>query len=102
MLKLRVLLLQCKHVDALRRRFSDVLINISANRGTMKMRMGEMSSLKFSESVDTRLDPELSAILEKVRLRTDFNILYRTDLNNTAGNTGPSSQAFRTDHGYYM
>ncbi len=48
-LKLRALLQQYKHVDALRRRFSDVLINISA----AKMRMDEMSSSEFSESADT-------------------------------------------------
>ncbi len=64
------------------------------------MRMGEMSSSEFSESVDTRLDTQLSAVLEEMRLCTDFNTLYRTELNNTDGHTGSSSQAFRTDHGY--
>ncbi len=53
------------------------------------MRMGEMSSSEFSESVDTRLDPQLSAVLEEMRLRTGFNTLYRTYLNNTASHTGP-------------
>jgi hypothetical protein len=66
------------------------------------MRMNEMSSSEFSESVDTRLDPQHSAVLEEMRLRTDFNTLYRTDLNNAADNTGTSSQAFWKDHGYYI
>ncbi len=66
------------------------------------MKMGEMGSSEFSESVDTLLDPQLSAVLEEMRLSTDFNTLYHTDLNNTAGHTGSSSQGFRTDHGYYI
>jgi hypothetical protein len=52
------------------------------------MRRDEMSSWEFSESVDTRLDPQLSAVLEEMRLHKDINTLYRTDLNNTAGHTG--------------
>ncbi len=64
------------------------------------MRMGERSSSEFPDSVNTRLDSQLSAVLEEIRLRTDCNTLYRTNLNNTAGKTGPSSQVFQTDHGY--
>jgi hypothetical protein len=30
------------------------------------MRMGEMSSREFSESVDTRFDLQLSAVLEEI------------------------------------
>ncbi len=36
------------------------------------MSMGEMSCSEFSESVDTLLDPKLSAILEEMRLGTDL------------------------------
>ncbi len=39
------------------------------------MRMCEMSFSEFSESVDTRFDPQFSAVLEEMRLRTDFNTL---------------------------
>ncbi len=66
------------------------------------MKMGEISSSEFSESVDTHLNPQLSVVLEEIKLRTDFKTLYRTDLNNKTGQTGPYSQAFRTDHGYYI
>ncbi len=66
------------------------------------MRMGEKSFTEFSESVDTLLDPPLSVFLEKIRLGTAFNTLYHTGLSNTAGHTSSSSQAFPTDHGYYI
>ncbi len=66
------------------------------------MSIGEMCSSEFSESVDTFLDPQLSAVHEEMRLGTDFNTLYHTDLNNTSGYTSSSSQTFRTDHGYYI
>jgi hypothetical protein len=70
------------------------------------MRMSEINSSEFSESVDTLLNPQLSADLEEMRLGTDLknfvNTLYHTDLNNTADHTGSSSQAFLTDHGYYI
>ncbi len=63
------------------------------------MRICEMSSSEFSESVDIRFDPQQSAVLEEMKLRTNFNTLYHTNLNNTDGFTGSSSQAFRTDQG---
>ncbi len=53
------------------------------------MKMGEMSSSECFESISTRLNPQLSAVLEEMRLRTDFNTLYCRDLNNTANHTAP-------------
>ncbi len=97
-LKLRALLQQCKYIDSLRGRFSDVLFNI-----LLIEVLRRWVPRNFLNPSIRALDPQLSAILEEMRLRTDgFNTLYRTDLNNTAGNTGTFSQAFRTDHGYYL
>ncbi len=44
------------------------LLKNSKHWGPNKMRIGEMSSSEFSEFVDTRLAPQLLAVLEEIKV----------------------------------